>query len=412
MQRCIHFFYIIVVTFSITVAMSSAVSAQENRLQFGKIAILPIFNISQIYDTNIFREEDNEQADFITVVQPGIGVVRESADGSFLGASYDATMNLYYENHEINYTKHHARLEGAYNFLTSFYVKGSSDFTFTADPEGNDNLFGENQFNIYRWFNNAALAVGYDSYKFGAELSYNNYYLEYLNDEDSNENTMRHTLGLTLRRRVLPKTSITAGLRTTLSVYPVQNSGDNSEGATSSTSQDGILYEALVGVEFDATAKVTGELKGGVGYKDFLNERNFNGRLYEDTFTWLLQGNLGYALSEKTNLSLLLEHSLRDSSDNDFTSFTVSRAALTLEQILFQRWLFTIQPVFEYRDFIPVSSADARTDVLFGGLVSLEYSLREWCVLGVNYEYRQRTSSDETAEFERHRTGLNVSIEY
>jgi hypothetical protein len=384
----------------------------EYRLKFGKTAIVPRLAYTGVYDSNIFREEDDITGDWVNVITPGLMLVHERDEATFLMLSYDADIYLYSGNPDLNFVRHTGRLEGQYMFPSNFYIRAEDLFVHTADPTGDDNLFRQDEFNVRRWYNIAEVAVGYESYKFGAEIGYQNYIQRYLDFIDFWQNEDAHTAHVELSYRIFPKTRLTGSYEVSFISYPKQNNGDNNVGANSDNSQDNVQHQGFIGVRFDPTAKLRGYFRAGLGWKDFQNERSFTAGTRDDILTWVIQADLEYLYSDRLTFNLEGERSTRDTSDTRYTHFFYNSVSAGVDFAFYEKWLANLGGELEYIEYQGSGIFDDRFDTILSGELGLSYAFRDWLNLGVFYQIRGRDSTVNNEDYVSHRTGLTIAAEY
>lgn len=379
---------------------------------FGKTAIVPRLAYTGVYDSNIFRRNSNVVGDWVNIISPGIMLLHERDETTFLMLSYDADIYFYSGNPDINFVRHNARLQGQYMLPSNFYIRVEDYFVHTADPTGDDNLFRQDEFNVRRWYNFADIAIGYESYKFGAEIGYQNYLHRYEESIDYWQNEDAHTAHVELSYRIFPKTKLTGSYELSFISFPKQNSGDNDVGARSGTSQDNVQHQGFIGVRFDPTAKLRGYLRGGIGWKDYRNNRNWDGYKYDDIMTWVVQADLEYLYSDALRFGLEGERSMRDTSNTRYTHFFYNSIALDAEYSFWEKWMANLGGELEYVEYIGGGPNSNRYDTILSGEAGLSYAFRDWLSLGVFYQIRNRESTVNNERYTSHRTGVTVAAEY
>lgn len=384
----------------------------DYHFKWGRTAIVPRLAYTGLYDSNIYREPDDVVGDWVNIISPGLMLLHERDQNTFLMLSYDADIYLYSSNPDINFVRHTGRLEGQYMFPSNFYVRVEDLFVHTADPTGDDNLFRQDEYNVQRWYNIANIALGYETYKFGAEVGYENYLHRYDESIDYWQNEDAHTAHLELRYRVFPKTSITARYELSFINYPNQNNGDNDIDATSRNSEDNTLNQVFLGVLFDPTAKLRGYLRGGIGWKDYKNTRNWDDAKYNDIMTWVVQADLEYLYSENLTFALEGERSLRDTSDTRYNYFFYNSIGLDVDYSFYEKWVASLGGRYEYVQYNGAGIYDDRLDNILSGEVNLDYAFRDWLSLGVFYQIRNRDSNLGSEDYLSHRVGLSIAAEY
>ena len=406
MQSKIRFFF-----FLITILLPLNALAEGN-IHIGRIQIHPAFTYELTHESNIFKEREGERSDFIHVLRPGVRVLYRGEGDNFLEAGYGLGAIKYADYTDNNYIEHNAMLAGMYHTPMGFYGRLDDKFSHTADPLGSSNSYRDNDPKVRRWFNEGVLGLGYERNRLRIELNYANHYERYLEDEDGWQNRNDHQYRLQGYYRILPRTSLLAQYRLTDINYTNQNNGDNSRGIDSDTSQDALFHQFFVGLNFDPTGKVNGELKLGLGYKNYVNEEDWNGEEYEDVTTWLAETNLDWAMSAKTKFNVTFSRSLEDSTESYATRFTTTALGLGIRHTFFEQFTAYARTGYSLDDYDNTSSTlDSRHDETFTAGAGIEYQLKnwikDWLTIGLGYSFEDCVSNFDEEEYTDHRTTLS-----
>ncbi len=383
----------------------------EGNIHIGKLQVHPSIAYQATHDSNIFKESSSEKSDFIHVIKPGIHLLYEGVGDNSLELGYDIGLIRYTDYTDNNFHEHAASLTGKYQTPMGFYTRIDDAFAHTADPHGNSNSYRQNDPKVRRWYNTAALALGYEFNRLRVEAGYANRLERYLEEEDWWQNRDDNRLSLTGYYRFLPRTSALLEYRLTDTSYGDQNNGDNDLGIDSDTSQDSLQHQVFAGLRFDPSGKLKGDVKFGVGRKNYDNEADWNGQDYEDVTSWLAESSLDWAVTAKTSLGLDFSRSLNDSTESYATRFTTTALRLDLKhEILTPLAALADASVSldEYDDISPTLAP--RDDVTLGLGAGLEYSAREWLTMGLGYRFEDRSSSEDFSdeEYQDHRTTLTL----
>lgn len=384
----------------------------EGNIRIGRIQIHPGLGYELTHDSNIFKESEGERADFIHTLRPGVLAKYQGDGDNVLMASYDLGVIRYAEYTDNDYIEHNAMISGLYRTPMGFYGRFDNAFAHTADPLGSSNSYRENDPKVRRWVNEGVLGLGYERNRLRVEANYGNHYERYLENEDSWQNRNDHQYGLLGYYRILPRTSLLAQYRLTDINYTNQNNGDNSRGIDGDTSQDALFHQFFVGLNFDPTGKVNGELKLGIGHKDYANDEDWSGEEYEDVTTWLAETDLDWTMSAKTKFNVKFSRSLRDSTESYATRFTTTAVALGVRHTFFEQFTAYASTGYSLDEYDNTSSTlDSRNDKTFTAATGIEYQfknwIKDWLTIGLGYSFENRASNFDDEEFKDHRTTLN-----
>lgn len=380
-------------------------------LKIGRLQVHPELTYQLTYDSNIYKDPEDEQDDFIHIIRPGVRFLYEGNEDNKLEFGYNIGFIRFTDNSRNSFHEHNAFLDGMYKTPWGLYLRLNDTFAHTADPYGNSNSYREGETKVRRWYNNAGLSLGYELNRLSFEASYANHYERYLEDIDWWQNRNDHQFSLTAYYRFMPRTSALLQYRFVDINYTNQNNGDNSRGIDSDTSQDARQHQIFTGLRFDPTGKLKGEIKLGLGRKNYVNDRDWNGDEYEDVSSWLAEGSLVWDATAKTSLSTRFARSLNDSTESYATQFTTTTLSLGLRHQFFDQLAATSGVGLTLDDYNDVSpTLDARHDLTLMLDCGLEYTIQDWLMVGLGYAYADRSSSDDfqDEEYQDHRTTLSL----
>jgi len=98
-----------------------------------RIEILPTIVVGQAYEDNIFLAKDNKQSDFITTVSPGI-MARVNSVKTKLDLEYFPTWVWYHEFSDKDTVRHNAKMDLVHSFTRRFSVNLKESYVKTDDP--------------------------------------------------------------------------------------------------------------------------------------------------------------------------------------------------------------------------------------------------------------------------------------
>ncbi|NCC04475.1 MAG: hypothetical protein EOM37_10625 [Proteobacteria bacterium] len=385
----------------------------EGNLHIGRIQIHPGLRYEATHNSNIFKENKGERSDIVHTFRPSINALYQGEGDNFFNVSYNLGVFHYSEYTDNDFIEHAAMLSGLYRTPTGFYGRLDNSFAHTADPIGSSNSYRQNDPKVRRWYNTGLLGFGYERNRLRLEATYGNHYERYLESVDYWQNRNDHQFGLSAYYRIMPRTSFLTQYRLADINYTNQNNGDNSKGITSDTSQDALFHQFFIGLNFDPTGKVNGDLKLGMGHKDYANDEDWNGEEYDNVTTWLAETNLDWAMSAKTRFNVKFLRSLSDSTEPYATRFTTTTFGLGIRHTLFDQVTGYAQTSYAIEDFDNTSSTlDARLDETIAAAAGIEYAFKnwieDWLTIGLGYSFENCMSNFEDEEYTEHRTTLSV----
>lgn len=362
----------------------SAPAEEGGYLKTGPFKVRGGLELGWQHRSNIYLSENNEVSDNIYMVKPSVGVRQDFTSTSFWSLEYYGTWAMYGDNNNNNWNSHFIPFD--------FYLGGekgpnltiSNDFWRSSDPYGSDNLYRLGQ-QTARTQNTFFIAPGY---KFGEKLSAEVFFryiiLEYDLNQDRAQNQREYNYGGKAYYKIMPKTSLVGQY-----TYVTRDYTDQAE----STGEDFKRQDFLVGVAWDATAKLNGEAKIGYSQQDYDNNRNAVGNKYEETSDFAMEINLVYAATPKINLFLDAFRGIKES-----TAFG-SNYYLDTYGTLGARWAalekLSVYGLFSYgtNDYNSTDGTSAREDKVYKFEAGVEYSFLQWLYAIGKYTYDKRDSN-------------------
>lgn len=393
--------------------LPASASAAGN-IRIGKITVLPKVAYTGEWNDNIYISEKDEKSDYINKATLGFGIMREVDEDNYAKLGYSLDVFKYSDYSDNDYEAHKIYAGLGYKAPSGLYAKLDERFLSTEDPYGGDNLYKEGVAKTKRWNNTLKGAVGYEfGDKFRLEASYRNFIEDYHQFADKWQNKIDHEPGVAAYYRIMPKTSALVEYRVQMREYTEQQSaGDNSKGADSDTAQDFVYHKAFVGLHWDASAKITGDLKVGIGFKDYENDENWDGGDYDDATTWIAETRLNYQLFQRTRLNGRLLRQVKDSSSIDSTRYTNTVFGLGASQEFSEKLTGKVDLSYTYDDYDAYGSADERQDDVYAAKLGLDYDIREWLTAGVNYTYKQRESNIDDKDYTNNRVAFTIGAAF
>lgn len=390
------------------------VLAQGN-IRIGRIKVTPKIAYTGEYNDNIYLEKDNAKSDYINTVAPALRLSFAGKPGNYVKAGYEVDLVHYNNYNDNNYQSH--KVSGGFGFKSprGFYLTLRERYTETANAYGSAELYKEGE-RTKRWSNTVGATVGYEfAGRFTLEGDYQSFVEEYDLLADQWQDKQDHAYSVKFYYRFLPKTSAVVQHRRTVRDYPSQaRANDNDKGITSSTSEDYTIDDYFVGLHWDPSARLNGELKLGHSKNRYDNELDWNNNRYEDKDTWVVESNLSYRASEKTKLRAKVMRSIKESTSTTSNYYTDTTFGLGINQALVHRVYFDLGLDYNRGEYNAYGSAGNRDDKSIGSTLSLDYNIQPWLSAGLAYAYKRRysTSGFEDKEYTNHKWMFNVNAEF
>jgi hypothetical protein len=396
-----------------------------------RLTITPSLSLGERYDDNIFETRTDKQDDFITVLAPGIRVQylpTAPTLGTLFDFDYRAAIEFFAEHSSQNNVNHRLSLTLTAPLAPSLDVRVRDLFVLTEDPFGRDErlsdptgsrpvsrqrrertvrneaegradirLGGRTSLGVLlgNLIEDVDIPEELDEFRYtvGTELGYtfnvarnSRVFVAYQATFESFRDNgavplgisdaafQVHAIGTGVRHELMPTLAVEAGLG-----YSFTTSN-----ASQKDGHDGVIGNVQLTKTFNKGQASLGYVRrfsaegdtGDVVIEDTVSARasiNLTGKL-----TARLDGNVSWINFQSVTTSTL-------TSDNDDRRFLSIRPGLTYQ--ILRPWGVSVAYIYEYTDYTNSTIANLTDHRL---LVSTQYALREWLVLGLSYRYGAR----------------------
>jgi hypothetical protein len=402
--------------------------------QSQRLTVTPSLSLGERYDDNVFETRTDKQDDFITVLTPGIRV-QYLPTAPTLGTQFDfdyrAAIEFFAEHSSQNNVDHRLSLTLASPLAPSLDVRLRDLFRITEDPFDRDERLSDptgsrpvSQQRRERTIRNEAegradirlggrtslgvvlgnLVEDVDipeeldefRYSVGTELGYlfnvarnSRVFVAYqvtfesfrdngiVLSENADAAFQVHAIGTGVRHELTPTLAVEAALG-----YSVTTSD-----APQKDGRDGVIGNVQLTKTFNKGRASLGYARrfsaegdtGDVVINDTVSARasiDLTGKL-----TARLDGNVSWINFQSVTTSTL-------TSDNDDRRFLSVRPGLTYK--ILRPWEVSVAYIYEYTDYTDSTTANRSDFSDHRLLLSTQYALREWLVLGLSYRYGAR----------------------
>lgn len=404
--------------------LPSGLMAQEGKIHFGNLKIIPTIAVQGIYDDNIYRgsgntyvanpvktKEEEEESDWITHLRPGILLNYTLPERGYLNLGYAGDFAFYDDNDSNNWKNHNVNLDFTYDAPAGLILGLRNLYTRSEDPYGS-----ANQYNIgrvtKRWVDDMQGKAGYNfSRNFRSFLYYNFYKQEYKNDlVDYTQNYDDNEFGAGAEVKFLPKTWGFVRYH-----YGERNYNTHYGSSTESNDSSSKWHRANVGLTWDATAKFQGEMNFGYQWKEYDNELTSGGQKREDKDTWIAATTVSYQPTATTNLSFNLSRAIRDTNSDTSEYFEDTSVGINLQQIILRKFTAALGAMYSKNDYnvppIGVSGEDRKDDNYLAN-IGIDYNIRDWLTTGIAYNYNKKDSNYDDQSFTNNQFMASVKVVY
>jgi polysaccharide biosynthesis protein VpsM len=376
-------------------------------LKFGSLQVHPSLELRETYSSNTYQNYGGLPADpgFITTVTPGLKLSLPVSRHEFF-LEYLADFNFYSVDSETSYANQRAGAGAKFNFargldasLTYYYTdseiprRAQSGQTEAGLP---DDYFRARPYNQ----NDFKGLIGWSfADRWRLEGFYNYFNYRYKNSVDFISNYDQPMYGGRIFYRLTSKIAALGEYNYQPISYPDDRIYDN-------TTQ--FVY---LGVAFDATARLNGQLKFGYQDKNYNESQagrssNFKGGAVD--------GNLVYKLNTLSTLRLLLNRAINDDRDTN-APYTQNRVGLEWRHFWSgnEKVSGALRGGYGTLAFdAPTIDADGsfkiRDDTRWEFGLALGYDLRRWLTMALGYDYVNNQSNFINYDYRENRVFFNI----
>ncbi len=400
---------------SFLMLLSAHAIAQEGKLQFGNLKIIPGITLQGLYDDNIYlgngsnKTTELEESDLITHVMPALGFNYSLPERGSLFLGYMGDLAYYRDNSKNDWQTHKGILALNYNAPGGLILGIDYVYTDAEDPYGSDSQYKLGTPLTERSLNDGKGKIGYNLGSRFKILAFYNYYeqdydlaADYTQDYDINE------VGAGFQIRLLPKTWGFIRYHYGEQDYFTHKAADN---VTEKTDADFDWSRVNAGLTWDDGAKLAGELNAGYMWRNFENERDSNGNKYEDKETWIADTSVTYLATANTSLTLNIYSALRTTGAGSNEYYEDVGGSLSLKQIFFTKFTLSLGGTYSTNDYnLPVAKKKEEENRL--GSIGLDYQIQDWLSAGVNYTYREKESNYKEDEFSNNQFMISLKAAF
>ena len=371
---------------------SSMALAQEDETGFFAKA-----DTTLAHDDNIYRVTDDlAQSDTYLSIAPELKLIGGFGKQRF-ELAYNGDYAKFSDASDADYTDHDVRARINFDHTLRFTSKLEAGYQKEHEDPGTINRIQLNisEYNQYdQKFFLAGLAYGQENAIGRFALDYRRTDKDYTNNDldfldfVSDQFTARFTY------RVAPNTRL----------YVEAIATDYDYATADFFELDNDYNRYLVGLTWNFTNKLTGDLNIGYQERDYLAEdlRDINGVTYNGEITWNISSYSELAV-EATRESI-------DSTLEDAGGFLRTSYGISLTHGLTERSKLKFKAGYATDELVFISQSE-REDDQYAYQMSYEYSVSNQISVSANYTYEERDSTFEEADFNANIVSLNLYID-
>nr|WP_067298200.1 outer membrane beta-barrel protein [Marinobacterium profundum] len=373
----------------------NAMALEPAAIDAGPIQFIPQMNVQVGYDDNIYSTENDSVDSVISVLNPSIQAILEKGLNVY-SLNYALKQGIYGHGSADNYTDHDLSAQA----LLDFNIRNRMELLVRRLDTHENRGSGLNQGSAAT-ANDAPIEYHVDTvsakYAYGAETAkgiievaadLNDRKYDNFRSQTAVKDRQVANSSATFYYRVMPKTSL---------LFEVSKKDIDYD--RSSVTLDSQESKYLVGATWDATAKTSGKLKFGYA------EKNFDSASREDDegISW----ELSMLWSPKT-YSVVDIATSKVAEETDGTGNYIDSTSLDLQ------WTHSWSDVWRTRASFGASTKDYvssdREDDLRSYGAGIDYDMRRWLSLGLDYAYTEQDSNQLDLDYEKNTVYLTAQI--
>jgi len=391
---------------SILMLLFSQVMAQESRMRFNNLKVLPGITLQEVYDDNIYlgsganTPTELKESDLITHFMPFVGLDYNLHERGNVAFNYSGDFAYYNDYSNNDWQSHKGEFDVNYQTPGGVLLGINTIYTDTEDPYGDLALYRIG-LKTGRQGNDIKAKIGYG---FGSRyqiLAYYNYHKQdydllrdYTQDWDVTE------FGAGFEMRLLPKTwgffRYYVGERD----YFTHPAGT---GVNESNDSDFEWNRVNFGIKWEPGAKFEGELNFGYQMMDYKNTVDAQGDRYDAEDTWIAETSITYAANPTMGLAFGLTRAVRETGSGDNEYFEDTGIGINMKKMIRTQFILNAGGVYSVNDY-----NSPREDDIITVNIGLDYLMRDWLTAGVGYQ--NQTKSSNYSEYEYDDTRFFISL--
>jgi len=381
----------------------------------GDFRLLPALTVSSGHDSNIYATEDHSQGDLVTIVSPSVRL-RSDWDEHALNLAAGADIRRYETYKTENTEDFEAAADGRFDFTERTYLFGGAGYSREhEDRTSPDDVLGEMPTPYYR--TQGHLGLGRQGERFSIQGGVT---FERINFVDvpytlvlsqpghgfGSQQTVTGEINNDDRDREVGEVGLRLGLQLTpvweLFVQGSANERDYDADLDDNgynRSSDGAGGAA--GLSWKVGRRVQGELLAG-----YL-EQDYDDPALEDVATVDYGGRLHWRITNRTLATAYLDRSLEETTQPGASGYLYTLGGARLRHRVTGNFEIGAWGSYGEADFQGIP----RTDEVVGGGASMQLFLYRQVYLEPEYQYTERISDLEGADYKRSRYLLTLGLE-
>jgi hypothetical protein len=249
---------------------------------------------------------------------------------------------------------------------------------------------------------------------YSAELGYQNAWNNYLND--GNGYTIWSDVGNTIKPTLLYELSGKTKLLVQYNIGYIHYYNQ-----PSLISADYTVQQAMAGFRWAATSRLSGELKGGYAWRQFVNDVDLLGISYQNTSAPIYSVNLHYLVSPKTDLDFNIYREFDIGGDlNPITgtlnliqgSYTRNAVGFTLTTRTRPDLTFNLAGSCYLDQYDDTILYQGRLDRYYNAGINFIHKFRRYLSWGLGYNFQKRDTQAVGLSYTENAVTISVGLSY
>jgi hypothetical protein len=360
-------------------------------IHFSKLEIHPYLSLEDIFSDNVYSTHTDQKRDQVAVITPGIQLQFPFGNQLF-EADYHAVLRRYDTYKGDDTDDRHARGSLDLEFGRRFDLRLTGKFDKDHEPRSSS---ATGFIEVYRTNEGAAAATYQLAGRSKVQIEYRQVSYNFMtsNFRDRDETVLS---GL-VYYRFLPKTSAF-----------IEYDHKNVDFVPDTTQLDNTMDYTLIGVTWEATAKSRGTIRAGKVTKDFVEASG------SDFNLWVFFVDLNHQFAQHTSLLLKAKRDVNETNLLGTSYFITTGLSGELRQEFGYRLAGLARMSYGKDDFsnavLPETAVRSDKTIVEGA--GLRYSVREWFILGADYNYQSRNSNIDINDYREHQYVLSASMTF
>jgi len=377
------------------------VALEPANLQAGPVYITPTIETRISYTDNLFRSPDDEESTGISEIKPRVQAWLQDGLNTY-SLAYELADYRYFDSSDDDFTDHIFHLDVHQEFNVRNTANLFAEYSMGHEERGT----GLAETGLSRQIFDEPLklnrAIFGGNYTYGSESATGRVKLAARAIDHDYQNFDRYTrfrdrelydYAGTFFWKVAPKTDLLLEARYTDVQYARTNAADPLG------SLDSEEYNYFLGVSWEATAKTTGSLRLGAFDRQYDSGERGN----DNGFSW--EVDVSYL---PRSYSVFTLESRRYTQETNGLGNAVDTRDAKLSWG--HHWNSRAQTLLALGAGVEDYSGSSRKDDIYGVDAQFTYAMRRWVDLGLGYRYEDRSSSNQSFDYQRNYFYLEAGL--